>query len=73
MLPCSPEVILTADVFGVLGGGCWVSTTQHNVRLQEDCFQKAAPRDNLTSKEVKTKSWCGDCLHFSHVPACAWI
>lgn len=44
-----------------------------NCTVQEHCFQKAALRDNLTSKEVKTKSWCWDCLHFSHVPACVWI
>lgn len=58
MLPSSPEVVLTAGVFGMLGYGCWVSITQHSARLQEDCFQKAAPRDNLTSTEVKTKLWC---------------
>lgn len=69
-LPCCPEVILTAGVFGVLGYDCWVTIAQHSVRLQQDCFQKAAPRDNLTSKEVKTKS---KCLRFSHVPACVWV
>lgn len=72
-MPSSPGVILAAGVFGMVGYGCWVRITQHSVGLQEDCFQKAAPRDNLTSKEVKTKSWCWGCLHFPHVPACVWV